>query len=590
MIQFAQIEYLALILVIPFLFLFYGLSRRVRRKRLEKFGERALVEKLIPDASRGRGWLKIALWSLALFFFAIGLSRPQLGARLKEVETTGVEIMIVLDVSNSMLAEDYTPNRLERAKLAISRLVDKMKQDRIGLIVFAGKSFVQLPITADYISAKIFLNSISTSSVPVQGTAMGDAILTAIRGFSLESANSRAVILITDGENHEDDPVQAATEAKNLGIPVFAIGIGTDEGKPIPAGNGELLKDKEGNIVVTKLDEKTLSEVVEAGGGAYVRAGNSDFGLEAIVDKIHDMDKQQYKSVVFEDFDEQYMYFFAIALFFLLLEFLVGERKGRNLFKSIRSGNMKKLTILLLILFSTNVLSAQKERWDIRRGNRSYEKGEYQKAEVKYRGALEKDSLSWKARYNLANVNFRNENPAAAEQEITRVLSDSTGTGIPVSDASKAFHNLGNYSVSQKKWSEAVEAYKNSLRINPADMETKSNLAYAQKMLKNEQDKNNQDQNQDQNQDKNQDQNKDKKKDQNQDKKDNDDQKDDQNKDQNKDQNQDQKQNQNQPPKITPQAAQQMLQAIQNKENETQEKVKREKAKLYERQQREKNW
>lgn len=250
---------------------------------------------------------------------------------------------------------------------------------------------------------------------------------------------------------------------------------------------------------------------------------------------------------------------------------------------------MRRLVILVLVLFSTNVLSAQKERWDVRRGNRSYEKGDYQKAEVKYRGALEKDSLSWKARYNLANVVFRNQNPAAAEQEISRVLSDSTGTAIPVGDASKAFHNLGNYSVSQKKWSEAVEAYKNSLRINPADMETKSNLAYAQKMLKNEQDKN-KDQNQDKNQDKNkdQDQNKDQDKDQNKDKKENDDQKDDQNKDQNQDQNQDQKQNQ--PPKITPQAAQQMLQAIQNKENETQEKVKREKAKLYERQQREKNW
>ena len=336
MIQFAQIEYLALILLIPFLYIFYGVSRRARRKRLNRFGERLLVERLMPDASKSRGWVKISLFSAALSFFAVGLPRPQLGARLKEVETTGLEIILALDVSNSMLAEDYTPNRLERAKLAISRLVDKMKQDRVGLIVFAGKAFVQLPITADYISAKIFLNSISTSSVPVQGTAMGDAILTAIRGFSLESANSRAIILITDGENHEDDPVQAAKEAINLGIPVFAIGIGTEGGKPIPAGNGELLKDKDGNIVVTKLDEKTLTEVVEAGGGAYIRAGNSDFGLGAIVDKIHNMDKQKYKSVVFEDFDGQYMYFFAIALFFLLVEFLIGEKRGRNLFKSVR--------------------------------------------------------------------------------------------------------------------------------------------------------------------------------------------------------------------------------------------------------------
>lgn len=333
MIQFAQIEYLLLILVIPFLFLFHALYRRARRKRIAKFGDPLLVNKLMPGASRSRGWIKLTLISFALFFFALGLSRPQLGAKLKEVETKGVEIILALDVSNSMLAEDYSPNRLERAKLAISRLVDKLKEDRIGLIVFAGKAFVQLPITADYISAKIFLNSISTSSVPVQGTAIGEAINTAIKSFSLESKNSRAIVVITDGENHEDDAVAAAKSSLELGIPVFTIGIGTDAGKPIPIGNGELLKDKDGNIVVTKLDEKTLSEVAKAGGGSYLRAGNSDFGLEAIVDNIHNMDKQSYKSVVFEDFDEQYMYFFAIALMFLLLELLIGERKGKNFFK-----------------------------------------------------------------------------------------------------------------------------------------------------------------------------------------------------------------------------------------------------------------
>ena len=333
MIQFAQIEYLLLILVIPFLFLFHALYRRARRKRLAKIGDPALVENLMPGASKSRGWVKLTLLSIALFFFAVGLSRPQLGAKLKEVESKGVEIILALDVSNSMLAEDYSPNRLERAKLAISRLVDKLKEDRIGLIVFAGQAFVQLPITADYVSAKIFLNSISTSSVPVQGTAMGEAINTAIKSFSLESKNSRAIVLITDGENHEDDPVAAAKSAKELGIPIFTIGIGTDIGKPIPMGNGELLKDKDGNIVVTKLDEKTLAQVAEAGGGTYLRAGNSDFGLEAIVDKIHNLDKQSYKSVVFEDFDEQYMYFFGIALVFLLLELVIGERKGKNFFK-----------------------------------------------------------------------------------------------------------------------------------------------------------------------------------------------------------------------------------------------------------------
>ncbi|MEN6617882.1 MAG: VWA domain-containing protein [Rikenellaceae bacterium] len=333
MLQFAQTEYLLLILVIPFLFLFYAFSRRGRKKRLERFGERAVIDRLMPGVSKSRGWIKLSIFSLAIFFFALGLARPQLGAKLKEVETKGVEIMIALDVSNSMLAEDYSPNRLERAKLAISRLVDKLKEDRVGLIVFAGQAYVQLPITTDYVSAKIFLNNINSESVPVQGTALGEAINASIKSFSLESKNSRAVILITDGENHEDDPVAAAKTAKDLGVKVFTLGIGSETGKPIQMPDGELLKDRDGNIVVTKLDEETLVKIAEAGGGVYVRAGNSDFGLDAIVDKIHNMDKQNYKSVVFEDFDEQYMYFFAIALFFLLLEFIIVNRKGKIFFK-----------------------------------------------------------------------------------------------------------------------------------------------------------------------------------------------------------------------------------------------------------------
>ncbi|MDD2425101.1 MAG: VWA domain-containing protein [Bacteroidales bacterium] len=333
MLQLAQPQYLLIIPVIPLLFLFYALARRARRKRLLRFGERELVEGLIPGASRSRGWIKLTIFSLALFFFSVGLSRLQIGAKLKEVETRGVEIMIALDVSNSMLAEDYSPNRLERAKLAISRLVDKLRDDRIGLIVFAGDAYVQLPVTTDYVSAKIFLNSISTGSVPIQGTALGAAINTAVKSFSLESTGSRAVIIITDGENHEDDPFEAAKTAGGLGVKIFTLGIGSQVGKPIPMPGGELLKDKDGNIVVSKLDEETLLKVAREGGGVYVRAGNNDFGLEAIVEKIHNMDKQSYKSVVFEDFDEQYMYFFAIALFFLILEFIIVSRRGRTFFK-----------------------------------------------------------------------------------------------------------------------------------------------------------------------------------------------------------------------------------------------------------------
>ncbi len=329
MIHFAHAQYLLLLLLIPVFFLLHAVVLRMRRRRIRKFGDETLVSMLMPSWSRSKAWVRLSLFSIGFFFFVIGLSRPQIGAKLKEHETKGAEIMIVLDVSNSMLAEDYSPNRLERAKLAISRLVDKLRDDRIGLIVFAGNSFVQLPITTDYVSAKMFLNSISTESVPVQGTAIGDAINTAMRSFSAQSEKSRAIVVITDGENHEDDPVAAARQAAELGVRVFAIGVGSPEGKPIPM-DGELLKDKDGEIVVTRLDEKVLQEMAQAGNGVYVRAGNSEFGLNPVIDDIRKMDDEKYSSIVFEEFDEQFMYFLGIALFFFMLEMLVGDRKSRR--------------------------------------------------------------------------------------------------------------------------------------------------------------------------------------------------------------------------------------------------------------------
>lgn len=329
MIIFAAPHYLLLLLLIPFFFLGMGLWLWGRRRRLRRFGDEALVNELMPSWSRGKLWVRTVLLSLAFFFFVVGLSRPQIGAKLKEHKIKGAEIMIVLDVSNSMLAQDYSPDRLERAKLAISRITDKLKDDRIGLIVFAGTSFVQLPITSDYVSAKMFLNSISTESIPIQGTAIGDAISTAVRGFSAQSEHSRAIIVITDGENHEDDAVAAAKQAAEAGIKVYTIGVGSADGQPIPM-NGELLKDKDGNIVVTRLDEETLRKVASAGDGAYVHAGNDEFGLTPIISDIRKMEDEEYNSVVFEEYNEQFMYFLGIALVFFVLEMLVGDRRARR--------------------------------------------------------------------------------------------------------------------------------------------------------------------------------------------------------------------------------------------------------------------
>lgn len=329
MINFAAAQYLLLLLLIPVFFIIQAFVMYFRKRRIREFGDPELVDRIMPSYSKAKVWLRLSLFSIGFFFFVIGLSRPQIGAKLKEHETKGTEIMIALDVSNSMLAEDYSPNRLERAKLAISRLVDKLRDDRIGLIVFAGNAYVQLPITTDYVSAKMFLNTISTETVPVQGTSLSEAIRTAARSFSAQSEKSRAIIVITDGEDHEDDPIPAVKDAVEMGARVFTIGVGSPEGKPIPM-NGELLKDKDGNIVVTKLDEEILKKIATEGNGVYVRAGNTEFGLNPVVDNIRKMDSEKFTSIVFEEYDEQFMYFLAIALFFFVLEMLIGDRKAKR--------------------------------------------------------------------------------------------------------------------------------------------------------------------------------------------------------------------------------------------------------------------
>ncbi len=326
---FAEPKYLFLILLIPVFILIQAVVLKLRKRKIRKFGDEELVEQLMPSYSRAKVWLRLSLFSLAFLFFSLGMARPQMGAVLKEHTARGAEVMIVLDVSNSMLAEDYSPNRLERAKLAISRVVDKLRDDRIGLVVFAGNSFVQLPITTDYVSAKMFLNSISTGSVPIQGTAMGEAISTALRSFSAQSDKSRAIIVITDGENHEDDPVAAAEQAASMGVRVFTIGVGSPQGTMIPLEDGGYLEDREGNPVVTRLDDKVLQDVAAAGKGLYIHAGNREFGLEPIINEIARMDDEEYCSIVFEEYDELYMYFLAVAFFFLLIEMLVGDRRSK---------------------------------------------------------------------------------------------------------------------------------------------------------------------------------------------------------------------------------------------------------------------
>ena len=334
MFRFANPEYLYALLLIPALLLFYGYSRIKRRRALAKFGHREIVSVLMPNASNARPALKYIVLLIALASIILGIARPQFGTQLKTVKREGIELIIALDVSNSMLAEDIQPNRLERAKRAISQLVDKLSDDKIGLIVFAGEAYTQLPITSDYVSAKLFLNSISPQIVPTQGTAIGAAIDLAAKSFSPQFVGNKVLIIITDGENHEDDAAGAAANASEQGIVVHTIGMGLPQGALIPdVSNGQkgFKKDNKGNTIVTKLNEPMLQKIAQSGKGMYIRANNSQVGLNTLFNEVDKMEKTEMESQIYADYDEKFQYFIGLGLFLLLLEFVILERKNKYL-------------------------------------------------------------------------------------------------------------------------------------------------------------------------------------------------------------------------------------------------------------------
>jgi len=332
--RFANPIFLYLLLLLPVIILLYIINGIRKKRALKRFGNFRIVETLVPEMSKIRPIIKFILQLIAVSSGIIMLSRPQFGSKIEDVKKQGVEIIIALDVSNSMLAEDIQPNRLTRAKQAISRLVDNLDNDKIGLIVFAGDAYTQIPITTDYISAKMFLSTINPNMVPKQGTAIGSAIKLGMKSFSPGENKSKAMIIITDGENHEDNPEAIAEEASKEGIVIHAIGIGSTEGVPIPLvtnGKKDYLKDVDGNTVITKLDEDILKKIALSTNGNYVRASNSNIGLDEIFNEIKNMKKQELESTMYTEYNDQFQIFTAIALFLLLIDFIIMERKNRRL-------------------------------------------------------------------------------------------------------------------------------------------------------------------------------------------------------------------------------------------------------------------
>lgn len=331
MIRFAHPEYFYLLFSLPVIIVFYLYYRSWKKNALQRFGSHEVIQQLMPNKSNSKGFIKLFILVVGTAFLIFGIIDPQIGSKLENVKREGIDLYLVLDVSNSMLAEDIKPNRLERAKLAISNLIDKLEGDRLGIIIFAGNAYKQLPLTTDYSAARLFLSVVDTKIVPTQGTAIGEAIDMATISFG-ETEHNKAIVIITDGENHEDDAVEAAKKANELGIRVFTIGMGLPEGAPIPLiSNGNqtgFKKDREGKTVVTKLNEDMLRKIAAAGGGAYARANNATTGLSKIFEDINAIDKKEIETRQFTNYEDRFQVFLGIALALLLLELLIASRRA----------------------------------------------------------------------------------------------------------------------------------------------------------------------------------------------------------------------------------------------------------------------
>lgn len=344
MLRYEHIEYLNLLLGVPILILAMLLYSKWKKNALSLFGDTRMVNELMHSFSRSRYKIKNTLTISTFILLIIGIANPQIGTKMEEVRREGVDLMIAIDLSNSMMAEDIKPNRLERAKQAISKLIDNLEGDRIGLIVFAGEAYVQLPITTDYSAAKLFLSNVNTNIVPTQGTKIGKAIELSMQSFDMENGQNKAIIIITDGESHDENAIEGARQANEVGIFVHTLGMGLSKGGPIPIYNQygaqiSYRKDKEGKTVVSKLNENLLIKIADAGNGTYVRANNSKSGLPTLFAEINKMEKKEIGTMIFTEYKDRFQLFIGLALLVLILELILLPRKNKwsnriNLYKN----------------------------------------------------------------------------------------------------------------------------------------------------------------------------------------------------------------------------------------------------------------
>ncbi|MEO6254196.1 MAG: VWA domain-containing protein [Ferruginibacter sp.] len=491
MFSFQHIDYLIVLAAVPLLLVLYFFVLYWKKKTIRKIGDANLVKEMIKNYSPQKFALKFLLTVAAFVLCAFALANLRSPKGVEKVDRNGIDIIIALDVSKSMLAQDIKPNRLERAKQALSKLIDKLGNDRVGIVVFAGRAYLQMPLTGDHGAAKMYLASASTDIVPTQGTVISDALKMSYSSFNSKEKKYKAVVLISDGEDHDEGALTMAGKMADEGIVINTVGIGSPQGSTIPDELTNLdKKDINGNVVISRLNEEELKKIAEKGNGTYQLFANTDELVNALDTQLGNMDQRTVKEDSLVNYENYFPYFLMLALVLLVVELFISERKRSGL---VNLNAVKKIALVSLLIigncFLPMALFAQDEKPLIKKGNEAYEKKEYDKAIINYQQATEKAPANPTAQYNLGNALYKNKKPDEAVQAYENALANATSNA----DKAKAFYNKGVVLQHNKKLAECIEAYKNALKLDPQDEDARQNLQRALQQQKEQQKKDDKD-------------------------------------------------------------------------------------------------
>lgn len=574
MFRFENPQYLYFLLLIPVLIGLFWLNRRVGRRRLLRLGKPQYVKRLMADVSPKRVWAKFCLLLGALAFLVLALARPQMGMRLKTEQMDGIEVVVAMDVSNSMMATDVSPTRLEKAKQVVLSLCNRLKNDKIALVVFAGDAFLQMPMSADNVSVSMFLDDINTGMIPTQGTSIAEALNVSLGSFSTQKDVKRAVVVITDGEDHEGGVDEALAALKKKGAQVYVMGIGSTKGSPIRIGR-DYLRDENGEIVITRLNEQMCRNIAKSANGAYIHIDNTNSAQDELVDDLNRLQRTNLQSDAYEEYNDLFPWMAVVALILLILEVVVQPRRTHyfdswHLFTARpHGGKTAVLLIGVMMIVGAGCQSPTRTNTPVKvqtnKGNIAFHKNADSLSVIHYKKALALDSVNYKAHYNLGNSYLTQGKAEEAVKEYEKSLQCNPTNIIKAA----AYHNIGVINQSAQRYDEAIEAYKHSLRAFPRDDRTRYNLALCQRLRKKSPNQNQQQQQQQQNKNNQQDK---------------------QQQQQSPQQQQSQQQQQqSQREDMSKQNAEQMLRAVQMKERDTQQKLKRKQVPVT-RRRLEKNW